>query len=346
MKYKICIALALLMVASTTQAQRRRRAVKKVKVEVPVEDPRITQMLASVQKVVFIDSLVTDRENFMSHIPLSPNSGKLTQNKGLGTYTNEMGDHRLTTLALKSDTATAIMSCDFIANRWTAPQPVKGLDDAPTANPFLMPDGITLYFAQKGEKSIGGYDIFVTRYDRDKGGFLRPENIGMPFSSEANDYFYAIDEFNQLGYFVTDRRQPRGKVCIYTFIPSESRHVYQSEAYGEEQLRLLASINRIADTWKGKQQMHDDALERLQASRKRQVQAMGAGNNAQASEIDTLRHQAEVLEKVLDLTRKYYATATDNERRKMHDEILNNERQLEMLLTEIRNKEKLIPFKE
>ena len=73
---------------------------------------------------------------------------------------------------------------------------------------------------------------------------------------------------------------------------------------------------------------------------------MGAGNNAQASEIDTLRHQAEVLEKVLDLTRKYYATATDNERRKMHDEILNNERQLEMLLTEIRNKEKLIPFKE
>lgn len=346
MKYKICVALALLMMVSATQAQRRRRAMKKVKVEVPVEDPRITQMLASVQEVVFIDSLVTDRDNFMSHIPLSPNSGKLTQNKGLGTFTNEMGDHRLTTLTLASDTATAIMSCDFIANRWTTPQPVKGLESAPTANPFLMPDGITLYFAQKGEKSIGGYDIFVTRYDRDKRGFLRPENIGMPFASEANDYFYAIDEFNQLGYFVTDRRQPRGKVCIYTFIPSETRRVYQSEAYGEEELRRLASINRIADTWKGKQQMRNEALARLESSRMKQVQAMRLGGNAQTPEIDTLRHQAEVMEKVLELTRKYYATATDSERLKLRDEILNSERQLEMLLTEIRNKEKQIPFKE
>lgn len=86
--------------------------------------------------------------------------------------------------------------------------------------PFMMPDGTTFYFAATGEESIGGYDIFVTRFDSESGSFLKAENIGMPFNSTANDYMYAIDEFNDIGWFATDRSQPEGKVCIYIFIPS------------------------------------------------------------------------------------------------------------------------------
>jgi hypothetical protein len=71
----------------------------------------------------------------------------------------------------------------------------------------------------------------------------------MPFNSEANDYMYAIDEFNHIGYFASDRRQPEGKVCIYVFIPSESRRTYDSALYTEQQLRNLSDISSIADTW-------------------------------------------------------------------------------------------------
>ena len=38
-------------------------------------------------------------------------------------------------------------------------------------------------------------------------------------------------------------------MCIYVFIPSESRKTYDSSKYSEEQLRDLSAITRIADTW-------------------------------------------------------------------------------------------------
>ena len=144
-----------------------------------------------------------------------------------------------------------LYTCDKLGNEWSDPQQLKGLSEGleETAYPFMLADGITFYFAGKGEESIGGYDIFFTRYDSRSGSFLKPENMGMPFNSEANDYLYAVDEYSRIGYFVSDRRQPEGKVCIYVFIPSESRKTYDSSKYSEEQLRDLSAITRIADTW-------------------------------------------------------------------------------------------------
>lgn len=343
MRIKPIIILAALLITMSTQAQRRRQQVKKPVVEEPTEDPRITQMLSSVQKVVFIDSMVVDADNYMSHIPLSPYAGTLAQNGTWGTYTNEMGDRRLTTVS--SGTTTTIAGSDLIAGTWSEPQPLIENGEADAANPFLMPDGITLYFAQKGEKSIGGYDIFVTRYNSDRGTFLKPENAGMPFASEANDLFYAVDEFNRLGYFVTDRRQPQGKVCIYVFIPEQTRHAYRSEAYSDQQIRSLAVISSIADTWSGATDERDDALTRLAKARSAKNTATAIlPRNRQMSELDDMRHQADVLQKSLDKARKYYATAPEDERQLLRSEILKSEQQLEQLQTEIRNKERSIPY--
>ena len=341
MRYRLYVVVGLLLFAVGVSAQRNGRGgvARKQKVEEPIVDPRITQMLNSVQQVVFIDSMVVDADNYLDFIPLSPYSGKLT--KG-GTFTNEMGDRRLTTFVNGND--TTIASSDFIANRWTEPQPIEGIGDDNAANPFLMPDGITLYYAQKGEKSIGGYDIFLTRYDSERASFLKPENVGMPFASEANDLFYAVDEFNQLGYFVTDRRQPEGKVCIYVFIPTETRHTYHTEAYSHEQLLRLAAIRSIADTWKNDEAQRLEALTRLESVRSKGSVAQSARRSSQASELDQLRHEADVLEKALTLARNSYATASASERQKMRDEILSSEQQLERLQLEIQNKEKQIPF--
>ena len=93
--------------------------------------------------------------------------------------------------------------------------------------PFMLSDGITLYYAAVGVESFGGYDIFVTRYDMDEKKFLYPENLGMPFNSPANDYMLAIDEFNQLRWFFSDRNQTENKVCIYIFIKNDIRKEYE-----------------------------------------------------------------------------------------------------------------------
>ena len=115
--------------------------------------------------------------------------------------------------------------------------------------PFLMGDGITLYFASDGEGSLGGYDIFVTRYDSEDNTYLRPSNIGAPFNSTANDYLFAVDELNHLGWFVTDRNQPEGYVCVYVFIPNEIKKTYNYETCTPDFIRDVATLEKISTTW-------------------------------------------------------------------------------------------------
>ena len=113
-----------------------------------------------------------------------------------------------------------------------------------------MADGVTLYYASDGEGSLGGYDIFVTRYDSESSSYLRPDNIGMPFNSPANDYMYVIDELNNLGWFASDRYQPEDKVCIYVFVPNETKVVYDYENTDPTTLKKAASLRSIRTTWK------------------------------------------------------------------------------------------------
>ena len=122
---------------------------------------------------------------------------------------------------------------------------------------------------------MGGYDIFVTRSDGEDGSFLMPENMGFPYNSTANDYLLAVDELNQLAWFVSDRNQPEDKVCIYTFIPNEIRQVYGDEV-NDSTLRHLAQVTSIRDTWPDEEDMGivTEAQKRLTALRS------GKGNTA------------------------------------------------------------------
>ena len=79
----------------------------------------------------------------------------------------------------------------------------------------------------------------------------------MPFNSPANDYLYAIDEENNLGWFVSDRYQPEGKVCIYVFIPTSSRDIYIINEDNVEQVIDAARLKSIKQTQKNTSQLSD-----------------------------------------------------------------------------------------
>lgn len=154
----------------------------------------------------------------------------------------------------------------MIGDKWSRDIPLKGLDvlgdDVDINWPFMLADGTTLYFAAKGEESIGGFDIFMTRYDETTKSFLKPENIGMPFNSAANDYLYIVDEYDGFGWFATDRNQPEGMVCIYSFLLNDVRENYIVDEYSPEQLRQLSEIHSISQTWSSLN-ARNNALERL-----------------------------------------------------------------------------------
>lgn len=267
----VILAIALLLPLSIS-AQKRKKRVKKPVVEVPQEDPRITSMREMTQQITIIDSIVTDKDQLLSHLLLSDETGRILSSsafwgKGDSTtvFVNEMGNKAYFSQpddSLKQQLCTS----DLLGGEWSKPQLLNGISEgiSETAYPFMLADGLTFYFAGKGEESIGGYDIFMTRYDAHNNSFLKPENIGMPFNSEANDYLFAIDEYAHIGYFVSDRRQPEGKACLYIFIPQASRKTYDPIVYTPAEIRNFADISSIADTW-GNGEERNAALARYHA---------------------------------------------------------------------------------
>lgn len=226
--------------------------------------------LHATERIVVIDSIVCAKAAVLKAIHISHESGRLdtyasTYHTGRQAphsalleptlYENEFGNKRYLCLPASHQLAVS----DKIGDRWSEPTPLTGLtdeeeedEDAETSTaqnfPFLLSDGITLYYAATGPESLGGFDIFVTRSDGEDGSFLKPENVGFPYNSPANDYLLAIDEFNQLGYFVSDRHQPADSACIYVFIPNETRQLYGDDI-SERELRDRARLAAIRDTW-------------------------------------------------------------------------------------------------
>ena len=84
-------------------------------------------------------------------------------------------------------------------------------DDAP----FIHADDKTLYFSSMGQKSMGGYDIFISRRDHNN-EWGKPENIGFPINTAADDIYYVVTGDGTTGYFSSSRVGGYGQQDIYT----------------------------------------------------------------------------------------------------------------------------------
>lgn len=87
-------------------------------------------------------------------------------------------------------------------NGWLEPENL-----GPTINtkyneeaPFILPDGVTLYFSSQGHDNMGGYDIFFTNLTED-GFWNSPTNMGYPINSPDNDVFYYPSPDEKYAFF-------------------------------------------------------------------------------------------------------------------------------------------------
>ena len=372
----ITIIILILLASQPLQAQKKKGKIiakpRVVTVEEPQEDPRIVEMRDATQQIIFIDSIVVDKHSLLSAIRINPETGKLTaydtffnreENPDGYVFLNEIGNKCY--FSNEDDNShMQLYTSDKLGSEWSTPTLIKGISDGITdANyPFMMTDGTTFYFAAKGRESIGGYDIFVTRYDSEDGKFLKPENIGMPFNSEANDYMYVVDELSRIGYFATDRRQPQGKICVYTFIPPTSRKTYNLDSYSDQQLRDFASISRIANTW-GNGKERKEALARKKAIHtevtKQAKPEMSFVINDQITynsesqfknpeclsmyrELKDTQKRLSDVRKLLEKSRAFYGKAKPDDKSILRTEILDAEKQEEQLSADVRELSKKI----
>ena len=100
----------------------------------------------------------------------------------------------------------------------------------------------------------------------------------------------AIDELNNVGWFASDRFQPDDKVCIYVFIPNDSKEVYDYENTDPTLIRQVALLLPINATQSNK--------EKIEAAQK-QLAAFMAGNKMKAMKKE--------FEFVIDDSRTYYS---------------------------------------
>ena len=213
------------------------------------------RMLRNTSRICFIDSFLVSKDDLFSTYIIGESTGSFYPSSAFfdddsegEVFMPETGQNILYS-RMTSQGQFRLFSKYKSFDRWTDETPINGLDtDGDLRYPFLQNDGITIYYAATGSESMGGLDIFVSRYNSATGKYLKPENIGMPFNSDANDYLYVVDEDNNLGWFATDRRQPEGMVCIYVFIPSERYQKYNYENGDTLAIHRAARLTSISDT--------------------------------------------------------------------------------------------------
>lgn len=219
---------------------------------------RTRNMLNRVERIQVFDSVNVPAADFFRHYRLSSESGSLNSPSVLPAafsaadptvvYEPESRSEMIWAAPDDQGRSRLVRSVALYGNEWDYPHPVGNhLGEGGDANyPFLMPDGVTLYFASDGDNSLGGYDIFITRSDgRD---FLQPQNLGMPYNSPYNDYMLAIDETTGVGWWASDRNQIPDSVTIYMFVPSEVR---RNVDISDPDLTARARLTSIAITRDG-----------------------------------------------------------------------------------------------
>ena len=375
---KLFIFALLILLTLGASAQRRRRA----KTPPPPTPEELAEMarkekydrkLQAIERVTFIDSILLKKSEVMDVLSLGQETGSVHQyNKFFAStqedtldctlFLSQLGDK---IIYAQPDTASVLhlYASEMIGQKWSKSVALPGLEDSVSHNyPFMLTDGSTLYYASKNEEGLGGYDIYMTRWDSDTQRFFKPENIGMPFNSAANDYLYLVDEFNQLGWFVTDRGQGGDTVCVYCFIPNETRRIYDTSTMGRDTLVALANINSIRDTWTDQERVKDalNRLDILRTKSKKSAQSqfhfivndritytnLSQFRNEESRKlankwlklVDERNKASEQLEEL----RKQYSVARPEKKAELAASILALEQKYEKLIADVRSMEKEI----
>lgn len=213
---------------------------------------KAARMLEHCEDIQIIDSIIVDKGDFLNFYNLSDESGSLQfkDETRLSTlYENQLKDKQY--FSKKDEEGFfRIYSRSKLLDDWSEDVLIALPGDSTNNDnyPYVLSDGITIYYASTGNGAIGGYDLFITRYNMNSDSYFMPEQLGMPFNSIYNDYMMAIDEYNNIGYFATDRYQPDNKIVIYTFIPNQEKIIIETD--DEEYLISRAEVRSIRDSWK------------------------------------------------------------------------------------------------
>lgn len=325
-----------------------------------------------VEDVTITDSLIIPKKDLYKRIKISGAAGIILYNKNIKDSSDlnsfsYMPQKKNIKLYSQQDYGNKldIFKANRFNGKWdngkSLPEPVNTKDNE--INPFVLQDGITMYFASDKDSHNGTFDLYITRYNPTEDAYLTPDKLSMPFNSTGNDYFYIIDEFANKGYFASDRNNSKDFVTIYTFIPGEGIKMVKGKSFNE--LVNLAKIKSIKDTWEGKNidSLIKETKNPVQEKRVKEKKKESFYINKRLTYHDVsdflsktakgyyisymaLKKEANKKEKILKEKRNSYILATSEKKLDIAIKILaeekalrNMQKQISFLETEIRNEE-------
>ena len=137
----------------------------------------------------------------------------------------------------------------FSDGNWAAPEnlgfTINTFDDEDY--PFFDSQTNTLFFASKGHKSFGGFDIFKSTYDSLKNEWSKPEQMLFPINSQWDDFLYINLGANPT--FVSNRSSSSGQAIIYFLNKLSESNISELHTNNEmEQALNLGTFGNEAKT--------------------------------------------------------------------------------------------------
>lgn len=185
--------------------------------------------------------------------------------------------------------------------------------------PMLSPDSQSLYFASKGLYGMGGYDLYVSQWNKETGDWDVPVNMGFPYSSPYDDFLFVNTEDGKYSIFASNRECGRDSVTIYV-LEYDGMPVRKAVTEVDE-LRELAALNP-AGNHPGIDNGSAVSGETDESTRKYMDKMR---------EVRSLRDSVARFGKNLDKLRSGLATASDEEKARLTAEITDKEMMLPTL---------------
>lgn len=107
--------------------------------------------------------------------------------------------------------------------------------------PMLSPDGSQMYFSSAGLYGVGGYDIYVSEWDKESGDWSVPVNMGFPYSSPSDDFLFVNTDDGKHSIFASNRNCSKDSVWVYV-LAYEDMPVRRAVTDPEE-LKAVAALD-------------------------------------------------------------------------------------------------------
>ena len=163
-------------------------------------------------------------EDFFLYYPLPDKSWRQTPNQldtlggqlAKALYFPESAD-KICYSVTDSSSIRSVYFTEVMDSLWTVPILLDGVlySSSDEIYPMFSADGKQMYFSSNGLYGVGGYDIYVSKWNETTSSWGAPMNMGFPYSSPADDFLFATSEDGAHTVFASNRGCSADSVWVY-----------------------------------------------------------------------------------------------------------------------------------